>query len=212
LNLYTYTTNNPLRYIDPTGHDNLGLGFKDYSAYKSYKENYNSKLIDPNCIDGCRAGVNIVGNAFIGCAICKLFDAMIDTESQGKAVLDFLWLDSIDALADPNTSNAGMIMAIITLIPGGGSVLKEGKFALEEAQAAAKVFEESISKLAWTDRIGVTKGVLSEIAKNNGWKKESKLTKWNNREVYGDADGNFWAFDTQHGRYEKTDRFGSHGV
>lgn len=40
--------------------------------------------------------------------------------------------------------------------------------------------------------------------------KDNKLTKLNNRDVYRGADGNLYALDTQHGRFEVVSSKGKH--
>lgn len=40
--------------------------------------------------------------------------------------------------------------------------------------------------------------------------KDNKLTKLNNRDVYRGADGNLYALDTQHGRFETVSPKGKH--
>ena len=49
------------------------------------------------------------------------------------------------------------------------------------------------------------------MAEKNGWEKDNKLTKKNNRTVYRDPEtGKIYAFDTQHGRFEVLDKNGNH--
>lgn len=52
---------------------------------------------------------------------------------------------------------------------------------------------------------------LRTVAKENEWRKRTDLSRRNGgREIYEGNDGNFYAFDTQHGRFEKLDRRGKH--
>ncbi len=75
----------------------------------------------------------------------------------------------------------------------------------------AKEFEEKISSMKnHQEALPLIKQGLRQAAKNHGWKKNNKLTKMNNRDVYEGKDGNLYAFDTLHGRFEKLDKRGNH--
>lgn len=81
--------------------------------------------------------------------------------------------------------------------------------------SAAKVFEDFINgKGNFTspnERIAVIRVKLTEVAQAKGWKKENGLTEMNKRIIYKDpSTGGYWAFDTQHGRFEKLDKKGRH--
>jgi len=52
--------------------------------------------------------------------------------------------------------------------------------------------------------------VLAAKAAQHGWTKDGKVSKRNNTTVYRDKDGNYWAEDTQHGRFEKCNSKGKH--
>jgi hypothetical protein len=75
---------------------------------------------------------------------------------------------------------------------------------------AAKKFEELISKMGPSERVGIVRVQLAEIADARGFKKRRDLTAKNSRDVYQDIDGNFFAVDSQHGRFEKTNKRGKH--
>ncbi|ENQ3112604.1 S-layer protein [Bacillus cereus] len=98
-----------------------------------------------------------------------------------------------------------------------GDLEKKGK-ALE---AAAKnvsngrfdvvAFDQKIAKMNVNEKIALIKSTSMDIAKQNGWKKDSKLTRMNNRDVYFDSKTkNYYALDTQHGRFEVVNKKGKH--
>ena len=66
----------------------------------------------------------------------------------------------------------------------------------------AKTFEHSFFKLPPGERVAVIKNEVSKISEGLGFKKDAKLSKLNNRDVYKDKEGNMYALDTQHGRWE----------
>ncbi|WP_185145242.1 RHS repeat-associated core domain-containing protein [Apibacter muscae] len=83
-------------------------------------------------------------------------------------------------------------------------------FGLNAKPEVAKDFEARIAKMSPSERVIAVNGKVSKVAKKNGWEKDSKLSRTNNRNVYKDADGNLFAADTQHGRIEYTDKRGIH--
>jgi hypothetical protein len=89
---------------------------------------------------------------------------------------------------------------------------KKGACDLPTANATS--FEGQINKPGMFGSLGerqaFIKVKLTEVATGKGWTKDSSLTKKNNREIYKDGDGNYWAFDTQHGRFEKLNSKGKH--
>ncbi|MDA7026651.1 T7SS effector LXG polymorphic toxin [Bacillus sp. CLL-7-23] len=75
----------------------------------------------------------------------------------------------------------------------------------------AKDFEKSLVKLPPAERVATVKLKAQEVAKKAGLVKESKLSKINSRDVYKDPKtGDLFSVDTQHGRFEKTNRKGKH--
>lgn len=71
-------------------------------------------------------------------------------------------------------------------------------------------FEKSLSNLSPRERVAVVKESAPKIAAENGMIKDNQLTKRNNRDVYRGKDGNFYALDTQHGRFEVVSSKGKH--
>ena len=83
----------------------------------------------------------------------------------------------------------------------------------DNEEQTADEFEKSIKNLSSNERVAKVKQKLAEVAKKNGWVKDNKLTKRNNRDVYRDPKdkkGTLYAVDTQHGRFEKLTSRGVH--
>ncbi len=60
------------------------------------------------------------------------------------------------------------------------------------------------------ERVAMIIMQLTWVAKDNGWTKTNLSARNGGRTIYRDGDGNYWAFDTQHGRFEKHDNRGRH--
>ncbi|MHA6310956.1 VENN motif pre-toxin domain-containing protein [Pantoea sp. S-LA4] len=71
-------------------------------------------------------------------------------------------------------------------------------------------FEASLFKLPPGERVAIVKQTAAKVVAEHGLIKDSKLTKMNNRDVYRGADGNLYALDTQHGRFEVVTPQGKH--
>jgi filamentous hemagglutinin len=75
----------------------------------------------------------------------------------------------------------------------------------------AEQFEKDLVRLPPGERVAVVKQNASSIAQANGWEKDSRLSKLNDRDVYKSADGTLYSLDTQHGRWEKVNpKTGAH--
>ncbi|OCG41482.1 hypothetical protein A9G25_06235 [Gilliamella sp. Bif1-4] len=64
-------------------------------------------------------------------------------------------------------------------------------------------FEKSLARLPPGERVALIKKTINSFVKDNGWTKDTKLSKMNNRDVYKGKDGYLYAVDSQHGRFEK---------
>src|SRR5690606_38700056 len=72
-------------------------------------------------------------------------------------------------------------------------------------------FEKKIAHLPTAERIAIIKQEAQKIARNNGWERDSKLSRINNREIYYDSKTKkYYALDTRHGRFEVLDKKGKH--
>ncbi|WP_434605098.1 hypothetical protein [Pseudomonas sp. R1-7] len=75
-------------------------------------------------------------------------------------------------------------------------------YSLPWGQSAAD-FEKSLVNLPYDERVAVVKSRGRELAQALGWKKDNRLTRINDRDVYTNGDGFLYALDTQHGRLEQ---------
>ncbi|MED1715980.1 pre-toxin TG domain-containing protein, partial [Bacillus paralicheniformis] len=72
-------------------------------------------------------------------------------------------------------------------------------------------FEKKIAKMNLNEKIPLVRATAADFAKQRNWKKDSKLTKINQRDVYLDSKtGKYYAVDTQHGRFEVVNKRGKH--
>ncbi|HGJ5900042.1 VENN motif pre-toxin domain-containing protein, partial [Arsenophonus apicola] len=71
-------------------------------------------------------------------------------------------------------------------------------------------FEKSLVGLPPGEKVAIVKRTSQKVAAANGLVKDSNLTKKNNRDVYRGTDGNLYALDTQHGRFEVVSSKGKH--
>ncbi|EMJ6305635.1 hypothetical protein RJO12_001319 [Enterobacter hormaechei] len=71
-------------------------------------------------------------------------------------------------------------------------------------------FEASLSKLPPGERVAIVKETVNKVIVEQGMVKDNRLTKLNNRDVYRGVDGNLYALDTQHGRFEAVSLKGKH--
>ncbi|MDA2157732.1 S-layer homology domain-containing protein [Bacillus cereus group sp. Bc253] len=72
-------------------------------------------------------------------------------------------------------------------------------------------FDKKIAKMNINEKAAEIKIASKGIAKQNGWEKNSKLSKLNKRDVYVDSKTkNLYAVDTQHGRFEVLNKKGKH--
>ncbi|WP_249939029.1 VENN motif pre-toxin domain-containing protein, partial [Tenebrionicola larvae] len=107
---------------------------------------------------------------------------------------------------------AGAALAAVT-----GGLGKAGK--LPNVNPGVKIatgqtvgaFEKSLVNLSPGERVALIKQAAPQVAAANGMVKDNQLTKKNGgREVYRGRDGNLYALDTQHGRFEVVSTKGKH--
>ncbi|WAI84522.1 MULTISPECIES: colicin E3/pyocin S6 family cytotoxin [Achromobacter] len=102
-----------------------------------------------------------------------------------------------DSIAEAGVSGAATAVGAVGVRPakvGAKGALPGGKTAEE--------FEQSIVNLPPGERVAHIKSMVASVAKANGMIKDNKLSKLNGRDVYKARDGNLYAVDTQHGRFE----------
>ncbi|WNV80465.1 T7SS effector LXG polymorphic toxin [Bacillus atrophaeus] len=72
-------------------------------------------------------------------------------------------------------------------------------------------FEKKMYSMSINEKIALIRETAAPIAKQNGWKKDSKLSTINKRDVYYDSKNKtYYALDTQHGRFEVLNKRGKH--
>ncbi|CAI6234278.1 T7SS effector LXG polymorphic toxin [Bacillus inaquosorum] len=72
-------------------------------------------------------------------------------------------------------------------------------------------FEKKMYSMNINEKIAFIRETAAPIAKQNGWKKDSKLSTINKRDVYYDSKSKtYYALDTQHGRFEVLNKRGKH--
>ncbi|KAA1172464.1 colicin E3/pyocin S6 family cytotoxin, partial [Photorhabdus heterorhabditis] len=72
-------------------------------------------------------------------------------------------------------------------------------------------FEKSLVGLPPGERVAIVKQTAAKVIVEQGMVKDSKLTQMNGgRDVYKGKDGNLYALDTQHGRFEVVSPKGKH--
>lgn len=107
-------------------------------------------------------------------------------------------------------------LAWLSFIPGSKLVTGAGKRAgdvVDSLQGTFDVisFEKKISTMNVNERVALIRTTAMETAQQNNWKKDSRLSKQNGRDVYVDPKtGNYYALDTQHGRFEVVNKKGKH--
>ena len=83
-------------------------------------------------------------------------------------------------------------------------------FRLNALPETAMAWEKRLVTIPSSERCQAVIGKLHKVAKRNKWKQDKKISKMNNRIVYRDAENKYYAFDTQHGRFEYLDERGHH--
>nr|WP_257225753.1 hemagglutinin repeat-containing protein [Pseudomonas sp. ICMP22404] len=113
--------------------------------------------------------------------------------------------DGVDLPSSPGSTDGSPI------VEGGGTSYTNPSvdnpspgilYSLPWGQSAAE-FEKSLVNLPYDERVAVVKSRGRELAKALGWKKDNRLTRINDRDVYTMGDGFLYALDTQHGRLEQ---------
>jgi len=76
---------------------------------------------------------------------------------------------------------------------------------------SASDFEKGLVSLPPGERVATVKTTAKEVADSLGWKKDSRLSRMNSRDVFVGGDGFIYSVDTQHGRFEQLNgRSGAH--
>lgn len=87
----------------------------------------------------------------------------------------------------------------------------KGTAAEARALTEAEAFERSLVNLPPGERVAQVKQTAQTVAADNGWAKDSQLSRLNGRDVYRADDGTLYAVDSQHGRFEQVNgKTGAH--
>lgn len=181
--------------------------------------------------DAALGGADYAADTAMALASCVTRDDYCDTALSDLAGKNQTVADNVKALMHSETWSAvadtikqasegnqaaleatGGILAGIILpgkkIPG---VIKAVDPTIKIATGSTVgAFEASLSRLPPGERVAIVKETVNKIVVEQGMVKDSKLTKLNNRDVYRGLDGNLYALDTQHGRFEAVSPKGKH--
>ncbi|WP_370607000.1 hemagglutinin repeat-containing protein [Pantoea ananatis] len=184
-----------------------------------------------NTGDAALGSVDYVADAAMALASCAAGDsycnqALSDLSGKNQAVADSVkalmssqtWSAVKDTVVQASEGNqaaleatGGMLAGIILpgkKVPG---VIKAVDPTIKIATGSTVgAFEASLSKLPPGERVAIVKETVNKVVAEQGMVKDNKLTKLNNRDVYRGADGNLYALDTQHGRFEAVSPKGKH--
>lgn len=181
--------------------------------------------------DAALGSADYAADAAMALATCAAGDsycstAISDLAGKNQAVADTVtalmksetWSAIADTVKDASTGNqtaleaTGGILASI-ILPGKkvpGSIKAVDPTIKIATGSTVGAFEASLSKLPPGERVAIVKETVNKVVFEQGMVKDNKLTKLNNRDVYRGADGNLYALDTQHGRFEAVSPKGKH--
>lgn len=150
--------------------------------------------------------------ALASCAAGDIYcsKAMSDLAGKNQAVAD-----TVKQAAGGNQAaleaTGGLLAGIILpgkKIPAAGKLVDPTvKIATGNTVGA---FEASQFRLPPGERVAIVKEIANKVIVEQGMVKDNKLTKQKNRDVYRGVDGNLYALDTQHGRFEAVSPKGKH--
>ncbi|NPE71806.1 hemagglutination protein, partial [Dickeya dadantii] len=182
--------------------------------------------------DSAIGSADYVADAAMALASCAAGDsycnkALSDLSGKNQAVADSVsalmksetWSAVADTIKQASGGNqaaleatGGMLTGI--LLPGKNvsGVVKAVDSTLKVATGqTVGAFEKSLANLPPGERVAIVKQTVPKVAEENGMVKDNQLTKKNGgRDVYRGQDGNLYALDTQHGRFEVASPKGKH--
>nr|EKU2858921.1 hemagglutinin repeat-containing protein [Enterobacter roggenkampii] len=181
--------------------------------------------------DAALGSVDYAADAAMALASCAAGDsycskAMSDLAGKNQAVADTVTAlmqgDTWSAVADTVKQAAGGNQAALEATGGllagiilpGKKIPAAGKLVDPTVKIATGstvgAFEANLSRLPPGERVAIVKETVNKVIVEQGMVKDNKLTKLNNRDVYRGVDGNLYALDTQHGRFEAVSPKGKH--
>ncbi|RAN72710.1 hemolysin BL-binding protein [Bacillus sp. SRB_331] len=123
---------------------------------------------------------------------------------------DYGW-GTLSVVSGDTTRVIGKVVGKIGDLEKKGKALEAAAKNVSNGRFDVVAFDQKIAKMNVNEKIALIKSTSMDIAKHNGWKKEPKLTRINNRDVYFDSKTkNYYALDTQHGRFEVVNSKGKH--
>ncbi|EKN4199863.1 VENN motif pre-toxin domain-containing protein [Yersinia ruckeri] len=181
--------------------------------------------------DAALGSADYAADAAMALAACAVGDsycskAMSDLSGKNQAVADSVtalmksetWSALKDSVIQASEGDQAALEATGGMIAG---ILLPGKKVPDLVKAVdpnIKIamgttvgdFEKNLAFLSPRERVAMVKETAPQVAAANGMVKDNKLTKLNNRDVYRGLDGNLYALDTQHGRFEVVSSKGKH--
>jgi filamentous hemagglutinin len=181
--------------------------------------------------DATLGSVDYVADAAMALASCAAGDsycnqALSDLSGKNQAVADSVaalmksetWSALKDTVIQASEGDQAALEATGGMIAG---ILLPGKKVPDVVKAVdpnIKIatgttvgdFEKNLAFLSPRERVAMVKETALQVVAANGMVKDNKLTKLNNRDVYRGLDGNLYALDTQHGRFEAVTSKGKH--
>ena len=181
--------------------------------------------------DAALGSADYAADAAMTLASCAVGDsycskAMSDLAGKNQAVADTVtalmksetWSAIADTVKQAAGGNQAALEATGGLLAGiilpGKKLPNAGKLVDPTVKIATGntvgAFEASLSKLPPGERVAIVKETVNKVIVEQGMVKDNRLTKLNNRDVYRGVDGNLYALDTQHGRFEAVSPKGKH--
>jgi len=129
------------------------------------------------------------------------------------------WSSVADTIVQASEGNQAALEATGEMLAGIILPGKKVTGALKTVDPAIKIatgqavgaFEKSLANLHPGERVAIVKQAAPKLAAEYGMVKDNLLTKMNGgRDVYRGQDGNLYALDTQHGRFEVVSPKGKH--
>lgn len=181
--------------------------------------------------DAALGSADYAADAAMALASCAVGDsycskAMSDLAGKNQALADTVtalmqsetWSAVADTVKEAAGGNQAALEATGGLLAGiilpGKKLPNAGKLVDPTVKIATGntvgAFEASLSKLPPGERVAIVKETVNKVIVEQGMVKDNRLTKLNNRDVYRGVDGNLYALDTQHGRFEVVSPKGKH--
>lgn len=182
--------------------------------------------------DAALGGADYAADAAMALAACAAGDsycnrALSDLAGKNQAVADNVtalmksetWSAVADTIKQAADGNQAALEATGGLLAGAILPGKKIPNVIKAVDPHIKIatgatvgeFEKSLAFLSPRERVAMVKETAPQVAAANSMVKDNLLTKKNGgRDVYRGQDGNLYALDTQHGRFEVVSPKGKH--